>query len=1014
VTGSNLLNVSWSPAGSLNDANILNPIATPIVTTTYVVTAVQQGGNLINNGDFSQGRTGFTSDYVVGFGGPFGQLSAEGTYEVATSPANVHLNFAACVDHTTGTGNMLVVNGSNIPGENIWCQNLSVAPNTDYAFSAWLAAVEPTNPADLRFEINGTPLGQVLNASGVVCNWQQFFATWNSGASNTAQICITNLNTQTSGNDFALDDLVFSPICTVTDTVVVTVSDPVATATNDGPVCAGGTINLNASGGDAYAWSGPNGFSANGAAQTLSNTTVVQSGTYTVTATDTLGCTATASTLVAINAEPVVDAGPNASICLGNSAVITATANNGQAPYVFSWNQGLGQGQAQTVSPTVTTTYTVTAQDANGCSSTDSVTITVNANPIAAAGSDAAICAGGSASLEASATDGTAPYTFDWDNGLGQGATQTVTPASTTVYTVTATDANGCSSTDQVTITVNDNPVASAGNNAVICPGESTQLNASASGGATPYTFDWDNGLGQGATQTVSPAVTTVYSVTVTDANGCSGSAQVSVDVSPLPSLSVATTEVSCNGACNGSATVTPSGGTPPYTVVFLNAAGDTLQIGANNSINGLCAGNYSVAITDNGGAAGCAASATFAIGEPTALQASIGQTAATCGLSNGSLSVSTNGGTGAPTFAWSPNVGTGATVTNLAPGQYTVTVSDANGCTVTLTETLNGGPALTATASATATTCNAANGSVAVTVNTGTPSYTYAWTPNVGNTDVANNLSAGTYTITVTDAAGCTATVDATVGASNGIALDGTASPVECFGGNDGSINTTVTPAGGTYTYAWTGGATGANPTGLTAGTYFVTVTDANGCADVDTFVVADGISVSVDAGQDQSLLLGTVADLNATSPFAGNYVWNGTNGFFALSEDTTFTAAAVGDYVFTVTLSVGNCSASDEVTITVFAEGQIAMPNAFTPNNDGTNDFYTPLVAGNLTIVEFVIFNRWGEEVFNSVQQNTLLWDGNYKGSEQPRDVYLWFVRYTDAQGIERTINGDMILIR
>ncbi len=219
----NFLGVRWSPATGLSNPNILNPVATVNTTTTYTVTVnAASTQNLMFNGDFSQGFTGFSSNYVPGAGGPFGLLSNEGTYAVSTSPSLTHTNFASFGD-ISGDGNMLVVNGAGVANQAVLCQTVTVTPNTNYAFSTFVASAISSSPARLQFSVNGQLIGSIFNASPTTGQWGQFYATWNSGGSNSATICIVNQNTALSGNDFCLDGLFFGELCEAIDDVTITV-----------------------------------------------------------------------------------------------------------------------------------------------------------------------------------------------------------------------------------------------------------------------------------------------------------------------------------------------------------------------------------------------------------------------------------------------------------------------------------------------------------------------------------------------------------------------------------------------------------------------------------------------------------------------------------------------------------------------------------------------------------------------------------------------------------------------
>jgi len=251
---------------------------------TYFVETKYLSNSVVLNGDFTQGNTGFSTAYIVGTGGAFGQLSNQGTYAVNTSPSNVHNNFSFCGDHTTGTGNMMIVNGANIPGTSVWCQTVNVSPNTDYEFSTWVAnALNDLNVAQLRFTINGINIGVPFSAGVTGCTWNQFFAVWNSGTSTTANICITNLNNTGGGNDFALDDISFAPICIFNDTIDVSYNaSPVFTLPTILDECSGSTLTLDAENpGFDFDWI---------TGETTQTIQVDTSGTFTVSVSDSGYC----------------------------------------------------------------------------------------------------------------------------------------------------------------------------------------------------------------------------------------------------------------------------------------------------------------------------------------------------------------------------------------------------------------------------------------------------------------------------------------------------------------------------------------------------------------------------------------------------------------------------------------------------------------------------------------------------------------------------------------------------
>ena len=237
------------------------------------------------------------------------------------------------------------------------------------------------------------------------------------------------------------------------------------------------------------------------------------------------------------NQNLVITISDDQEICAGSSAQLTVAASGETAPYTFTWSHGLGTGTQRTVSPSETTTYSVTVTPTAGCPGTREVTVTVNPAPVADAGSDITVCSGSPVVLTGSASSGLAPYTYTWNEGLGNGAVQTVSPDETTTYIVTVTDGKGCTATNQVTIGTVDAPTVNAGNDVVLCIDGSTVLSASATGGVAPYIYNWSNGLGTGPNKTVSPEETTTYSVTVTGNNGCVSHDFVTVIVQPCPEI---------------------------------------------------------------------------------------------------------------------------------------------------------------------------------------------------------------------------------------------------------------------------------------------------------------------------------------------------------------------------------------------------------------------------------------------------------------------------------------------
>ncbi len=219
--------IHWDPATGLSNPKSPVTKATVSGPIEYILTAKGTSNiNLITNGNFEAGKTGYSTDYIVGSTPCYGAgyLDCEGTYDVINNPQLGHSAWAPCGDHTSGSGLMMVLNGS-AAFQNIWCQTINVMPDMDYVFTAWVTSVISSSPPILQFSINGTSIGPVFTSSGVPCQWEKYEVIWNSGSSTTADICILNENTATGGNDFAIDDLSFKKICEIRDTMKIEVEE---------------------------------------------------------------------------------------------------------------------------------------------------------------------------------------------------------------------------------------------------------------------------------------------------------------------------------------------------------------------------------------------------------------------------------------------------------------------------------------------------------------------------------------------------------------------------------------------------------------------------------------------------------------------------------------------------------------------------------------------------------------------------------------------------------------------
>jgi hypothetical protein len=334
--------------------------------------------------------------------------------------------------------------------------------------------------------------------------------SWSPGGATTPSITVSPTQTTTYTCTITMN----GATTTQTQTITVNALPNVSGGTNQ-TVCAGTSVTLSGSGASTYTW--------NNNVQDGVAFTPVSTQTYTVTGTDANGCTNAAQTTITVNALPTVGAGANQTVCAGTSVTLSGSGAN-----TYAWNNNVQDGVAFT--PASTQTYTVNGTDANGCTNTAQVQVTVNALPTVGAGANQTVCAGTSVTLS-----GSGASTYAWNNNVQDGVA--FTPASTQTYTVTGTDANGCTNTAQTTITVNALPTVGAGSNQTVCAGTSVTLSGS---GASTYV--WNNNVQDGVAFT--PASTQTYTVTGTDANGCTNTAQVLVTVSNPSSSTV--TETAC------------------------------------------------------------------------------------------------------------------------------------------------------------------------------------------------------------------------------------------------------------------------------------------------------------------------------------------------------------------------------------------------------------------------------------------------------------------------------------
>jgi hypothetical protein len=705
----------------------------------------------------------------------------------------------------------------------------------------------------------------LLTASGgIIYNWD----TGDSTASITVCPANDSIFIVTVTDDFGCSDV---------DSAIVTVNPaPTADAGQDDTICNGSCTNLTASGGITYVWSTTD-------STAVINVCPIITTIYTVTVTDANGCTDSDEVTVFVS-DPVADAGINDTICNGDSTILTGSASGGFSAYSYWWSTLEGTPSI-TVSPTVTTTYILTVTDVVGCSDIDTVIVSVISPTASISPSDTTMCEGNCVLLTASGG-----ITYNWNTGDNT-ASITVCPTNDSTFIVTVTDDFGCSDVDSAIVTVNPSPTADAGENDTICNGFCTNLTAS--GGITYF---WSTSETT-ALITVCPTNTTVYAVTVTDANGCTDSDQVIIFVSkPIADAGINDT------ICNGDSTIltgSVSGGFSAYSYWW-----STLEGTPSITVSPTVTTTYILTITD---VVGCSDIDTVVV-TVISLIADAGLNDTICSGDTAILIASATGGILPYSYLWSTDSITDTiTVNPVITTTYTVTITDGYGCTdmdsvvVIISQPVaDAGPDNTICAGG----CLLlhATGGITYIWSTGDPTDTTTVCPVVDTT----------YTVTVTDEFGCTDSDDIFITVDSFITASAGPDTSVC----NGSCINLFASGGIIYTWSPSEGLSDTsiyNPIACPTATTTYTVTASDGvCIGTDDIVVTVYPVPNADAGQDTTICDGSGAVLTASGGIA--YQWN-TGDMTA-----SITVWPTNDSTFTVTVIDANgCTDSDSIIVTV-----------------------------------------------------------------------------------------------
>ncbi|TAL61714.1 MAG: T9SS type B sorting domain-containing protein [Bacteroidetes bacterium] len=658
------------------------------------------------------------------------------------------------------------------------------------------------------------------------------------------------------------------------------------------------------------------------------------------------------------------------SLCIGQcTGTATVTATSGTAPFTYSWNTSPVQ-TTQTATGLCVGTYSVMVTDATSSNATATVTITQPPG-LGTTGysSTPATCGSSNGSVTTTNSGGTPPYTYNW-NPSGQ-TTQTATGLAAGNYIATVTDANGC--TIAVLVIVSSGSITSAANNSTICSGQTASLTATGGGN-----YSWSNG-NTNSTINVSPTSTATYSVIVS-VGACSDTAYATVTVTPGITATAGPNSSICSGQ---SATLTASGG---------NAY--SWSTGATTSsiiVAPTATGSYSVIV--GSGPCSSTASATITV-TPTPIVTP--SSVVLCMGDNATLTAS-----GGVSYSWLPagQTTTAITVSPIVNTTYTVTVTAANSCTnfTTINITVSSPPVASVPGT---TICSGQTATLSATGGTN-----YSWNNGATTSSITTAATAtATYSVIVSIGS-CADTASATVTVNPSPFVSVSGNTVLCAG----DIATLTASGGGNY--SWSTGATTSAITAAAAATYTVIVS-VGSCSDTaSATVTVNPVPIAAVPGN-VTITTGNSTTLSASG--GGTYSW---------SNGSTINPIVVSPAITTgycVTVSTGSCT--DTACITVAVEpidcstaGELYLPNAFSPNNDGENDALELYFGEKQCIKTFklIIYNRWGEKVFETANP-AAAWDGSYRDKTENAAVFSYYMKAILNTGEEINKRGNISLIR
>ena len=1009
----------------------------------------------------------FTNDVILTLSGP---ITEGGTYTVALVDGSIadvcgHTNPAG----SPSVSFTIVTPTPNITGDNSVCANdageiYSTTNNSGNTYSwstssgtivgsttnnsasiNWGAATTATVSVTETISATGcssedtytvtiNPLPNVAASNNsAICDGEDLYLfetgneadawTWtgpNSFTSTDQNPTIVGATTAATGT-YSVTGEITATGCENTVSTSVTINPlPNVTASSDdadNAICDGYTITLTGGGADSYSWDN----SVNDGSAFIPTGTQ----TYTVTGQNSsTGCENTAQITITVNPLPNVFAGTNDTITWGSSTTIDDASPSG---LTYSWEPADSLVNASVQNPTTvnlysSNTFTLTGTNANGCENSSTVQVVVIGGPLVVdlnINPDDSICYGDTIAISAITSGASGNYTFNWSSNQGGTFADTniivVSPTVNTNYYIEVVDGVN-TAYDTISIIVNPLPVISSVTATDLqCNGDdSGEINISATGSGT-LSYSINDGIDYYTNNGLfsNMSVGTGFITVVEDGFGCIAYGDT-VDISqPTPlSINISSINDATCGLNNGNITLTSSGGTFPYNYVW--SSGQTPTTDSTNI--DLVSGDYIVTITDSHDCEDTIHYFIDNLGGGTVDVTSIND--ANCYNENsGAFTATITGGT--PSFTYyliqgsdtllnlSSNDST-ITIDTLLAGSYSIVTQEGVGCISNDTFTINQPSDIILKDSLIDIRCYGDyNGEIYILAEGGTPGYTYLWSTTETGSHI-NNLSAGSYSVVVTDNNGCTKTKDSLWlhAPSKLIAQIQIDNFILCYNDSIGSLTAVADSGTAPYTYLWNNSETTATINNLTAGNYSVTVFDDHGCTvEIDTSLNSPTQIIVND-----SIYSENYYGVIATSAIGGvpsySYLWS--NG----ATDSIVSYLVSGDYYLTVT-DANNCN----VTMFYNIDIPLIIPSVITPNADGKNDYFRITNIASAKEVDIKIFNRWGDVIFEysgtgiGYDDNSKQWDGYYNGKELPMGSYVYIV---DLKNDKDPYTGTVTIVR